>query len=73
MINKKSVKQSEIITNQSRTFQNPDIADIKPIITEHPKTSHELPKTIKQAEEVGSNNSLYKDTQRGQKILHEKI
>ena len=44
--NRKSVKQSEIITYQPKTLQNPNI-DIKSIITEHPKTSHKLSKTMK--------------------------
>ena len=35
--NKKSVKQSEIITDRQKTF---DILDIKSIITEHPKNLH---------------------------------
>ena len=62
--NKKSVKQSEIITYQPSTFQNPDIADIKPIITEHPKPSHKLSKTKRQDEKVSYNGSLYKDTKK---------
>ena len=33
--NKKSVKQSEIITYQPKTFENPNIVDIKSIITEY--------------------------------------
>ena len=44
--NRNSVKQLEIITYQPRTFQNPEIVDIKLVITEHPKTSHKLSKTI---------------------------
>ena len=36
----KSVKQSEIITYQPKTFQIPNIVDIKSVITEHPETSH---------------------------------
>ena len=40
--NTKSVKQSEIITYQPKTFENPNIVDIKSVITEHPKTSHKL-------------------------------
>ena len=36
--NRKSVKQSEIITYQSKTFKNPNTIDIKSVITEHPKT-----------------------------------
>ena len=56
--NRKSVKQSEIITHQPNAFKNPNIADIKPIITERPKTLYKLTKTIKQAEKVGSNSCL---------------
>ena len=62
--NTKSVKQSEIITYQPKTFENPNIADIKSVITKHPKTSHKLFKTIRQAEKVGSNSSLYSDTKK---------
>ena len=36
----KSVKQSEIITYQLKPFENPNIVDIKSVITEHLKTSH---------------------------------
>ena len=35
--NTKSVKQSKIITYQPKTIENPNIVDIKYIITEHPK------------------------------------
>ena len=38
--NTKSVKQSEIITYQPKSFESSSIADIKSGITEHPKTSH---------------------------------
>ena len=34
----KSVKQSEIITSQLKTFENPNIVDIKSVITKHPKS-----------------------------------
>ena len=44
-----------------KTFENPNIVDIKSIVTEHPKTSHTLSKTIRQADKVGSNSSLYSD------------
>ena len=57
----KSVKQSKIITYQPKTFENPNIVDIKSVITEHPKTSHKLSKAIRQAKYVGSDNSLYGD------------
>ena len=39
-----------------------DTVDIKSVIAEHPKTSHKLSKTIRQAEKVSSNSSLYSDT-----------
>ena len=60
--NRKSVKQSEIVTYQPKTFENPNIVDVKSIITEHGKTSHKLSKIIRQTEKVGSNSSLYNDT-----------
>ena len=59
--NRKSVKQSEIISYQTKTF---DIVDIKSVITEHPQTSHKLSKTITQAERLGSNGSLYGGTKK---------
>ena len=55
------VNQSKIIIQQPKTFENPNIVDIKSVIIEHPKTSHKLPKTIRQAakvSQVGSNSSL---------------
>ena len=61
---RKSAKQSETIIYQPRTIKNPDIVDIKSIITEHPKNSHKLSRTIRQAEKVVSNSSLYKDTEK---------
>ena len=45
-----------------KAFENPNIADIKSVITEHPKTLHILSKSLRQAEKVGSNSSLYSDT-----------
>ena len=67
--NTESVKQSKIITQQRKTFESPNIFDIKSVVIEHPKTSHKLSKTIRQAEkvtEVGSgesyNSSLYSET-----------
>ena len=41
--NRKSVKQS-------KTFDYPNIVDIKSVITDHTKISHKLSKTIRQAE-----------------------
>ena len=59
--NRKSVKKSEIITYQPKTF---DTVDIKSVITEYPKTSHKLSKTIRQAEKLGFNSYLYSDTEK---------
>ena len=59
--NRKSVRQSEIITYNPKPF---DIVDTKSDITEHPKTSHKLSKTIRQAENVSSSSSLYSDTKK---------
>ena len=56
------VKQSEMITYQPKTFENPNIVDIKSVIAEHPKTSYKLCKTIKKGEKVGFNRSLNSDT-----------
>ena len=56
--NTKSVKQSEIITYQPNLFQNPNINDIKSVITEHPETSHKLSKAIRKHEKVCSTSSL---------------
>ena len=50
--NKKLVKRSKIITQQPNSIENPNIVDVKSSIIEHLKTSHELSKTIKQAEKV---------------------
>ena len=43
---RKSVKQSEIITYKPQTFKNTNTVDTKSVVTEHPKTSHKLTKTI---------------------------
>ena len=45
----KSVKQSKIITYEPKPFENPNIVDIKSVITEHPKTSHKLSKKYKKS------------------------
>ena len=66
--NRKSVKQSY----QPNIFENPNIFNIKSIITQHPKTSDKLFKTITQAEKVGSNSSLYNDTKKSKNFLNEK-
>ena len=62
--NTKSVKQFNIITYQPKTSESTNILDIKSIITDHPKTSHKLSKTVRQAEKVGYNSSLYSDAKK---------
>ena len=65
--NTKSIKESKVITQQLKTFENPSDVNIKSVIIEHTKTSHKLSKTIRQAErvsQVGSNSSLYSDTKK---------
>ena len=52
--NTKSVKHREIITDQSKTFENSNIVDTTSVISKHPKSLHKLSKT----EQVGSNSSL---------------
>ena len=68
----KSGKKLKIITYQPKTFENPNIAEIKPVIIEHPKMSHELSKTIRQAEKLSQasyNSSLYSNTKKKIKIF----
>ena len=60
IIRKKNTKSVEL----TETFKNPNIVDIKSVITEHPETSHKLSKTIRQAEKLGSNSSWYSDTKK---------
>ena len=67
--NKISLKQSKIITYQPKTF---DTVDIKSDITEHPKTSRKLSKTIRQAEKLSSNSSLHSDTKKRENFLNKK-
>ena len=70
-IRNKNIK-SEIVACQPKSFENPNIADIKSVITEHWKTSHKLSKTIRQAKKVGSNRSLYSDTKNEWKVFKTK-
>ena len=70
--NRKSVKQSEIITYQPKSFVNPNSVVIKSVITEHPKTSHKFSKAIRKGEKVGSNSSFYSETSKGGNFLNEK-
>ena len=70
--NTKSVKQSQIITYQPKTFDKANIVDIKSVITKHSKTSHKLSKAIRQAENVGSNspNISNSDTKKSENFLN---
>ena len=48
----KSVKESKIMTRQPKALENSNIFYIWSVFIEHPKTSHKLSKTIRQAEKV---------------------
>ena len=50
--NKKLVKRSKINTEQTKYIENPNIVDIKSVITKYPKTFHKLSQTIRQAKKV---------------------
>ena len=50
--NRKLVRQSKIITNQPKSFERLNPVDIKSNITEQPKTSHKLSKTIRESEKI---------------------
>ena len=39
-LKRKNKKRSKIITQQSKTLENPNIVGIKSVTKEHPKTSH---------------------------------
>ena len=70
------MNQSKIVTQQPKLLENSN-TDLKSVATEHPKTSHNLPKTIKQAEIVGSSQnlttSLYSETTEHAKNFDEKM
>ena len=69
--NTKSVKQSETITYQPKTFANPNIVGLKSVIIKHQKVLHKLSKTIRQTEkvsQVGSNSSLYSDMKTSENV-----
>ena len=57
--NKASVRQSAIITYQSKMF---DTVDIESVITEYTKISRRLSGTIRQADKVSCKSALYIDT-----------
>ena len=69
----KLVKQSGVITYQAKTFENPNIVDVKSSATEHPKAFHKLSKTTGKGEKVGSNSFLYGDTKKIKNFWMKKI
>ena len=56
------VEQSEIITHQSKTIENPNIVDIKSAFIEHSKTSLKVSKAISQAEKFFQVNGAGKNS-----------
>ena len=72
---KKTHKISKIIKNNylSKIFESPSIVDIKSVITKHRKTLHKVSETIRQAEKVGSNSSLYSDTKKWKFFKQKKL
>ena len=56
----KSIEQSQIITYEPESFENPNFIDIKPIIAENPNTSEKL--SILEKINFNSNSSKYNDT-----------
>ena len=50
--NTKLVKASKIFTQQPNIFENPNTVDIKSVTIQHPKTSHKLSRSIRQAKKV---------------------
>ena len=61
--NRKSVKQSEIITNQPKPLKTQTLL-YKIGCYKTCKSSHKLFKTIRQSEKVASNSPLYSDTKK---------
>ena len=67
--NRKSVKQSDIIIYQPKTFQNRNMVDIKQATTEQPKVVDKSSKD----EKANSNRSFYSDTRNPELQLNLKI
>ena len=67
--NKASVRQSAIITYQSKMF---DTVDIESVITEYTKISRRLSEGIRQAEKVSCNSALLL-TQKHENFLNKKM
>ena len=74
------VKQSKIITPQPKTIENPNVIDKKSVTLEHPKISHNLSKSLRQAKKIpqvssaGKNSTslLYKKRTKTEFFLMEK-
>ena len=62
--NTKSIKPSKIITYQTKTFENPNIVDIKSLLQNIQTNSHKLSKIRRQAAKVVYNSPLYRDTKK---------
>ena len=60
--NTKLLRQWKIITDQPKSFENPNITDIKSIITKHPK----------KAEKVCCHSSLYSDAKKQKNFKRKK-
>ena len=70
---RKTQKPEEIITQQPKAFEKPNIVDTKSVIREHSRTLHKLSKTIRQVDKVGSGSPLYSDTKKCKYFLNEKM
>ena len=77
--NTKLVTWSKILTQLPKLLENPNTVDIKSVIIEHPKTSHNLSKAISLPERVpgvgydkSSNSPLYGKTKTKWKLFKQK-
>ena len=65
------------MAQQTKTIENPNIFDITSVIIDHPKISHELSKTIKQARRVSQissiGNPLCSERKKRENVLNKKI
>ena len=74
-------KKSKIIAQQAKTIENPNIVDIRSAIIKHPKTSHKLSKSIKQAKKFSQisgagkdfERTLYSEASKSENVLNEKV
>ena len=79
--NRSGKKKSKIIGQQAKTIENPNIVDIRSAIIKHLKTSHKLPKSIKQAKKVSQvsgagkdfERTLYSEASKSENVLNEKV